>query len=132
MTRQGLRIRDGLSVLFVAALTFSYFVAASLVLGRMGAETSPLTAASLLVRFILAVFVATVMLASERRRPNPTLDAALGEGIVVAVVVIVTNNLFGITEVGWRLAARTGLMLVGLPLLTSLTHLLDRRKRQAS
>jgi|SRR5688572_13022889 len=116
--------------LFIVLLTgmaaFIYFTAGSKLLAVLGdSGSSPVW--SMAVRLVLALIVATVMLVIERRRATPSVNAALADGIQVAAVVIVANNLTGATDTGARLAVRSAIVLIGLPLLAVLTHLLSRR-----
>lgn len=119
--------QDWLVVALMAAATFAYFTAGSGILNAMSSGPGSRTAASVVARLVLAIIIAAVMVVSERRRQSPSVDAALLDGIQVAAVVIITNNLFGTADAGAQLAARTALVLVGLPLIAVLTHLLARR-----
>lgn len=130
MSRMILRSpHDWLIVGLVAAAAFIYFTAGAAVLALI-ADTSPnQTLLATVMHFVLALVIAAAMLGMERRRPSPSVDSAVLDGIQVAAVIIIANNLTGVTETGARLAARSALILIGLPLLTVLTHLLAQRIR---
>lgn len=118
---------DWLVVAIVAVVAFVYFTAGSRLLDWLSGSLDGWSVAELTVRLVLAVIVAAVLLITERRRVAPSIDAATRDGLVVAAIVIVTNNLFGTPDAGRELAVRTGMVLLGLPLLAVLTHLLSRR-----
>lgn len=121
--------KDWLVVGIVATAAFGYFTAGAVLLSRISDGIGPQTGGALLVRGALAIVVAAAMLVSERRKEHPSIDAATRDGILIAAIVIIVDNLGGVSEGGAVLGIRTALILIGLPLLAILTHLLARPSR---
>ena len=118
--------RDWIAVVLVAAVAFLLFTIGESLMAMLNGATA-LRPANSVLRFSLAFLVATVMFVIEKRRERPSVDAATADGLQVAVVVVLTLNLGGVTDAGAKLAARTALVLLVMPLLTVLTHVVARR-----
>ena len=119
---------DALTMLLVSAACFAYFSVGMIMLARLTSAPPP-TTLSLFARGVVALVVGIALVMWERRRTNPSVDSAIRDGLLIALVVVATNSLFGGGDPGLQLAIRTALVLVGLPLLAVLTHLLSRRAR---
>lgn len=123
------RWRSGaLTMLLVSAASFAYFSVGMIMLGRLTSAPPP-TTLSLLARGVVAVVVGIALVMWEHRRTNPSVDSAIRDGLLIALLVVATNSLFGGGHPGLPLAIRTALVLVGLPLLAVLAHRLSRRSR---
>jgi hypothetical protein len=123
--------KDGFVVFVVAFAALLYFTVGSILVARLTRERVDLSFISGMARFALAFVVALLLFIGERRRQVPTIDAATREGLAAAVVIVVTESLFSVTPelaLGWR----TAIILIGLPLLSVLTHVLARRVRLAT
>ena len=118
--------RDLLVVAFVGVVGFVVFSIGDALTAVVGDAAAP-RATTLAIRVILAFVIAAIMLVIERRRERPSINAATIDGIQIAAVVIIVTNLGGATESGSRLALRTALVLIGMPLLTVLTHIVAQR-----
>ena len=122
-----------LDVAMVAVAAAAYFTGGTALLARIAGEPASIDAAAVAWRAALATVVAAALRASESRRGAvASTFAAVHEGIVVAVIVIVVDILFAPTASGSVLAARAALLLLGLPALAALTHWLARRGRAHS
>lgn len=118
--------RDWLVVGLVATAGMVFFTVGLIGLARITDQAPPTSPATVGTRIAVSIVVAALMLIVERRRHQPSVDAAIVDGIQVAAVVIVAGNLTGTPDAGVPLALRSALVLLGLPLLEVLTHVLDR------
>ena len=122
--------RDWLVIATVSAATFlAYATIAAFTEGRDWMNGS---AGIMGARAVLSVLLAFVLLVIERRRPAPSFEAAVWEGLRVAVIIIIVDNLGGPTGSSAQIAVRTAFVLVALPLLGVLTHFLSRGRMTAA
>lgn len=118
--------RDWRIVGLVAIAGLVFFTAGLIGRAWITDQAPPTSPATVGIRIAVSILVAAFMLIVERRRRQPSVDAAVVDGIQIAAVVIVAGNLSGTTDAGVPLALRSALVLLGLPLLEVLTHMLDR------
>lgn len=84
-----------------------------------------------LARALAATLVGPLLIVLVRQRRPSTVGDAVTDGLLLAVVVIVSNSLFGSDDSGRELAIRTIGLLTGLPGLAALAHTLTRSDMSA-
>lgn len=116
-----------LTISVTAVVGFLYFSAWTALLSHLGPGRAVLEPIALATRVAAAIAVSVALYIAERRRENPSLGSAVGDGFQLAVIVVLFDVLFVPADAGQRLALRTLAVLVGLPGLWSLTYFLVRR-----
>lgn len=123
--------RDWASIAIIGVATFLCFSAGRLLIGRVDDSAAVDWPAVIGMRLLLSVALGAILVALERRRDRPTMELAIREGLLVAAIIIIVDNLGGPDGSSRAIALRTATMLVGLPLMGVLTHLVVPRIRDA-
>lgn len=120
MTNTGTRSRVIVNASILSTLTFAYFSA-------LASTLSPNAFSSTAVAIRLGGALVVGFALALRLRDAATWSDAAREGLLLAAIVVVINGL-GSVHFGRELAIRTGGVLLGLPVLATLTHVLGRTR----
>lgn len=117
------RARLALTAMMSSVAAFLYFHGLS---AFIGGNMEPI---SVLGRGIAALVIGT-SLSIRVQREMMTTVAAAKEGLVLAIIVVVSTGLFGSEPLGQGLAVRSAGVLLGLPLLAVLTRAFGQKRTE--
>lgn len=115
--------RFSTSAIVTSLTAFAYFSAvAGLLL-----ESESNDAVTIAARAAASTVVGTLLAVRSQVERGTVIDAAR-EGLVLAVVVVMANGLFGSDILDRTFAIRSASIMLGLPLLAVLTHVLGQQR----
>ncbi|MEK7401773.1 MAG: hypothetical protein AABZ80_05350 [Gemmatimonadota bacterium] len=127
MSQSLLSPRNLLAVAVTAVAGFLLFSLGLAAAAAAAGQPRSLDVATITIRFVVAVVMATVMLVAERRRQNPSVREAIESGTEMAVLCVAMLVIPGTAHFGIEMALRAATILIGLPLLEVGMHLMTRR-----